>query len=93
MKKLVLKKDIVARINGGEMNQLRGGCGPYGPCDQYTFDHPTTCGHTCTGDADPSCPGYASCVESCWGTCDQFCRSIPPETCLRTVSKVGCYAG
>lgn len=55
MKKLVLKKDIVARINGGDMNRLRGGCGPYGPCDQYTFDHPATCGHTCNGD--PSCPG------------------------------------
>ena len=27
MKKLVLKKDIVARINGGDMNQLRGGYG------------------------------------------------------------------
>ena len=37
MKKLVLKKDIVARINGGEMNQLRGGCGPDGFCNQYTI--------------------------------------------------------
>ena len=27
MKKLVLKKDIVVRINGGDMNQLRGGYG------------------------------------------------------------------
>ena len=25
MKKLVLKKNVVARINGGGMNQLRGG--------------------------------------------------------------------
>ena len=30
MKKLVLKKDIVARINGGDMRRLRGGCGPDG---------------------------------------------------------------
>ena len=45
MKKLVLKKDIVARINGGEMNQLRGGCGPDGFCNQYTMppaDTPVT---------------------------------------------------
>lgn len=40
MKKLVLKKDIVARINGGDMNQLRGGCGPDGFCEQYTIFHP-----------------------------------------------------
>lgn len=74
MKKLVLKKDIVARINGGDMNRLRGGCGPYGPCDQYTFDHPATCGHTCNGD--PSCPGQQTCVESCMGTCGQTCAAV-----------------
>ena len=49
MKKLVLKKDIVARINGGEMNQLRGG--GLG----YTIGDPATCGNTCNHNG--SCPG------------------------------------
>jgi len=74
MKKLVLKKDIVARINGGDMNQLRGGCGPDGFCDQYTIAHPdATCGHTCNGE--PSCPGEDTCVESCMGTCNFLCNT------------------
>ena len=84
MKKLVLKKDIVARINGGGMNQLRGGCGPNGFCEQYTIDHPATCGHTCTGDADPSCPGYNTCLESCMGTCAWPCGALE--------SVGGCFA-
>ena len=80
MKKLVLKKDIVARINGGDMNQLRGGCGPGGFCEQYTIDHPdATCGHTCNGD--PSCPGADTCYESCMGTCGQTCAAF---SCLWT---------
>ena len=74
MKKLVLKKDIVARINGGDMNQLRGGCGPDGFCEQYTIFHPdATCGHTCNGD--PSCPGEETCYESCMGTCNFLCNT------------------
>ena len=69
MKKLVLKKDIVARINGGEMNQLRRGCGPDGFCNQYTIAHSdATCGHPCNGD--PSCPGQQTCVESCMDICN-----------------------
>lgn len=77
MKKLVLKKDIVARINGGDMNQLRGGCDEYGLCDQYTAAHPATCGgHTCTGADDPSCPGAYSCEISCMGTCDYLCKTM-----------------
>ena len=80
MKKLVLKKDIVARINGGDMNQLRGGCGPDGFCEQYTIFHPdATCNHTCNGD--PSCPGEETCYESCMGTCGQTCAAV---TCLWT---------
>lgn len=72
MKKLILKKDVVARINHGEMNQLKGGCDQYGFCDQYTIAHPdATCGHTC--NADPSCPGANTCVESCMGTCGITC--------------------
>lgn len=86
MKKLVLKKDVVARINGSEMSQLRGGCNEYGNCDAYTIDHPATCGHTCTGAADPSCPGYPSCVESCMGTCDALCNTRNPDWCLATLT-------
>ena len=84
MKKLVLKKDIVARINGGEMHNLRGG--GLG----YTIDDPQTCGHTC--NMDGSCPGVSSCVESCYGTCDQFCRTWN-HLCMATASQVGCYTG
>ena len=81
MKKLVLKKDIVARINGGEMHNLRGG--GLG----YTIDDPQTCGHTC--NMDGSCPGVGSCVESCYGTCDRFCGS--DFGCYS--AGTGCYNG
>lgn len=63
MKKLVLEKDVVARINNGQMNQLRGGAGTYDlsaltvcPSDGCTVAWETciscdaTCkGHTCDG--------------------------------------------
>ena len=66
MKKLVLKKDIVARVNGGEMNNLRGGG------TGYTIDTPT-CNRTC--NQDPSCPGVYTCEVSCLGTCQFTCPS------------------
>jgi hypothetical protein len=99
MKKLVLKKDIVARINGGDMNRLRGGCGPDGFCDQYTIAHPdATCGHTCNGD--PSCPGEETCVESCMGTCAWPCGALETvggcflsEMVCNTNGNTGCCGG
>lgn len=42
MKKLVLKKDIVARINGDQMNHLRGGVGTAGT--YVTCDGSCACG-------------------------------------------------
>ena len=99
MKKLVLKKDIVARINGGDMNQLRGGCGPDGFCEQYTIFHPdATCNHTCNGD--PSCPGEETCVESCMGTCAWPCGALETvggcflsEMVCNTNGNTGCCGG
>ena len=99
MKKLVLKKDIVARINGGDMNQLRGGCGPDGFCEQYTIFHPdATCNHTCNGD--PSCPGEETCVESCMGTCAWPCGALETvggcflsEMVCNTNGNTGCSGG
>ena len=57
MKKLVLKKDVVARINNDQMNYLRGGAGTYGTV--------LTCGGSCT------CGAYDNtCWDTCnQGTC------------------------
>ena len=72
MKKLVLKKDIVARINSGEMNLLKGGnqgnnSGPQDP----------TCQNTC--HQEQTCPDY----NTCGNTCDQIetCRMTCAYTC------------
>lgn len=81
MKKLILKKDVVARINSGAMQQLRGGAGT-----MYTIGN--TCGPTCvdtcnknTCAATCDCttgPQNPTCMQSCFqeqtcpghGTCD-----------------------
>ena len=68
MKKLVLKKDVVARINHNEMNQLRGG---YGDSDNACKDTRQQCPTqvvTCYGQQ--TCPGYQSCDVSCGGPCE-----------------------
>ena len=67
MKKLVLKKDIVARINNGEMQQLKGGNQPEKTGPQYP-----TCMVTC--HQEQTCPDYNTCGQSCAGTCDLSCR-------------------
>lgn len=47
MKKLILKKDIVARINSGEMNQFRGGAvDTYMVCESIA-QATCTAGQTC----------------------------------------------
>ena len=52
MKKLVLKKkDVVARIDNGSMNQLKDGSG-------YTIND-ATCGHMCNWDV--TCAKYETC--------------------------------
>jgi len=68
MKKLVLKKDVVARIGNESMNQLKGGSG-------YTINEPVTCGHTC--NLDSSCAMHETCnkEETCV-TCDAQCHSL-----------------
>ena len=65
MKKLVLKKDVVARINDDQMNLLKGGAGTYSgtsilvcPTDECTQVY-DTCKGTCKDDA--SCPGHNTC--------------------------------
>ena len=68
MKKLVLKKDIVARIKGDQMNHLRGGvgtAGTYVTCDGSCAcgTQDTTCWDTCNqatcnGDSCVVCGGY-----------------------------------
>ena len=62
MKKLVLKKDIVATINNDEMNYLKGG------------DYATqggTCNNTCAQTCPNTCPATCgnTCNESCAGGC------------------------
>ena len=47
MKKLVLKKDVVARINNGEMNQLKGGVDTYNVCQTIPGVQATCGGNTC----------------------------------------------
>lgn len=52
MKKLVLKKEVVARINNDQMNQMRGGFHPYidtfGICQTMPGAHATcTAARTC----------------------------------------------
>lgn len=78
MKKLVLKKDVVARINNGEMNQLRGG-GDY--TTESRFDCPATAGdYSCMFSCDTcdscniTCP-HTCAPKSCEGTC------APAQTC------------
>ncbi|MBS1319860.1 MAG: hypothetical protein HP046_07945 [Parabacteroides sp.] len=46
MKKLVLKKDIVARINNGEMQELKGGADTYNIC-QTILQATCTAAQTC----------------------------------------------
>jgi hypothetical protein len=72
LKKLVLKKDIVSKLGNAELNQMRGGAGPfttavldslvYGSCDVVTCQ-----GGGGGGGASPYCQTYQSCaaVESC----------------------------
>ena len=74
MKKLVLKKDIVARINNGEMNQLRGGYVPYSILEN-------TCAPTCRYSCEVTC-GFTC------DTCEFTCGIIPTnavQTC-----NIGC---
>lgn len=73
MKKLVLKKDVVANLNDYHMNHLRGGSGYV--CATiasialtYQITNGTTvwaqsCGDTCDGtcDKDATCPGHITC--------------------------------
>lgn len=71
MKKLTLKKDVVARINHDEMVQLKGGVGDYVPTE-----------FTCQ-----SCPACNTVFMTCWGdscqnvTCAPTCRNTCPPTC------------
>lgn len=84
MKKLVLKKDVVARINNGEMNQLRGGYG--GGTDALCTIPNTQC--ECPITVIPTCP------VSCHGTCNQgTCPVTCPATCAgATCNQNTCYA-
>ena len=84
MKKLVLRKDIIARINNVEMNQLRGGGDSNYVClvdsnKGYTCDGANTC-NTCN---QFTCPHNLSCGESCTGTCTPTCVTCP-ATCVTT---------
>ena len=91
MKKLVLKQDVVARINSDEMNQLKGGgtdyiCMSTNP-EGHTCNGALTCvGATCedTCFAQTSCPGRYSCDASCIGTC-KSCASCNGH-CVTTYS-------
>ena len=87
MKKLVLKKDVVARINQGEMNRLRGG--EFGYSDWCTWGicqtAVATCmtEHTCTGEIDPTCVASetGSCEVTCDNLCDPSCVVSQCDTC------------
>lgn len=72
MKKLVLKKDVVARINNDQMNQLKGGNQPEQTGPQYP-----TCMQTC--HQEQTCPDY----NTCGNTCDQHdsCKMTCAYTC------------
>ena len=81
MKKLVLKKDVVARINNVEMNHLRGGDN-YGGKSRNLDDCPLTnndysclfsCNDSCGNTCHFTCPD--TCNKSCGGTC------APNQTC------------
>lgn len=78
MKKLVLKKDVVARINNGEMNQLRGGYDGSGTCPDGTASF-----SKCPGCPVPSavvtCPGKQTCsgAQSCDLSCTGTCQTCP----------------
>jgi len=78
MKKLVLKKDVVARINSGEMNQLKGGAGTWedtcaNGCEKpKTGPQDPTCQNTC--NKEQTCPDYQTCQDnSCRPTCYYTC--------------------
>lgn len=81
MKKLVLKKDIVARINDNEMIHLKGGAANYGgtmiTCDTcICLTILATCGlgKTCDLTCQPSCPD--TCV-----TCPPTCNNATCNNC------------
>lgn len=85
MKKLVLKKEVVARINEQAMHKLTGGAGTYSgtsvlvcPSDECTQVY-----NTCAGSrkVDETCPGYQSCNGE--GTCGGY-------TCFATCSFITC---
>ena len=74
MKKLVLKKEVVARINNDQMNQLRGGyADSFGTCQTMPGAQATCGGNTCTGDLDTTCRANNTCGNSCVGTCNFLC--------------------
>ena len=74
MKKLVLKKEVVARINNDQMNQLRGGyADTLNICQTIPGQQATCGGHTCTGDLDTTCRANNTCGNSCVGTCNFLC--------------------
>lgn len=96
MKKLTLKKDVVARINHDEMIQLKGGNGnSYFLCE-HTHPKVATCndnGVTCIGATcedtchmESSCPGRYSCDESCVGTCKSCASCVEVRPCVTTAS-------
>ena len=81
MKKLVLKKDIVARINVDQMNHLKGGAADYHEtmvtCDTcICLPILATCGvgKTCDPTCAPTC--YATCV-----TCPPTCNNATCNNC------------
>lgn len=102
MKKLVLKKDVVARINSDQMNQLKGGAGNtvlacqntnYATCaDTCNKD---TCAETCactTGPQNPTCMQSCNQAPSCPGynTCNATCGN--DSSCIAWCpTSVACY--
>ena len=84
MKKLVLKKDVVARINDGEMHQLRGGgLSNYVCVNQSIEGHTCDGGLTCNTCDQHTCPAVYSCEQSCLGSCNATCQTCH-YTCVTT---------
>ena len=105
MKKLVLKKDVVANLNDYHMNHLRGGATPaiysaivasvgsiaasYDLTKEWTV-WGDTCRGTCKQDASCADTCQETCAHSCGGTCTPSCNGTCGVSCAGVCNSFGC---
>ena len=91
MKKLVLKKEVVARINEQAMQKLKGGVGAsYDGCTIQSNCEATVCDGSCITCNQDTCAASCgnTCAPSCVLTCANGCYdpdlTMMVHTCLQS---------